>query len=552
MEAAVAALAASTAHGLPLPWAAPCGSSTERFVISGGRISGELSSGSVSPNGATQERRIRPGFELDQFRPFLGPQRLRLVRAIRWLYRTLDRFQTVEKQRLFRDVWPAPNHEPAASAPIIPQLLRNCGSLRPKSLTRLGASSVVCVALRCRGYRMSNRSVKFVPALFAGVVAGANLATMTDLRAQVLTAAEAATQATLAAADSCLSAPKGATPAGSHWYYRIDRVTKTSMLVSPGGERQGRRQVRARCAAGFSAGAQRCGSRGAGAAAGNATITRKSISDARAEWISQQTPGRAKIRPPESSRERSRQPPPRSCQNSPRAAMPNVLAPAPLSSMRWIDAARHDALHPILADLPDRRRQPLRQRPSCSAGRGSAAARGRSGCAASQSDAGARQSRPRHCRSCLLVIAASPRAGRPHGKRDRQDRPHAGPPRHAPQAPRDVGCRKDAKTARRSAPPMFHDEDAGLRRTAGAYNPRVPQDRTRMPQERTRAPQEQRTRAPQERVRAPQGGHVPQERPRVPPGAATPAAGTPTPSAGARAEQQVTEMLSRLARSAQN
>jgi hypothetical protein len=32
----------------------PCGSSTERFVISGGRISGELSTGSVSPNGATR------------------------------------------------------------------------------------------------------------------------------------------------------------------------------------------------------------------------------------------------------------------------------------------------------------------------------------------------------------------------------------------------------------------------------------------------------------------------------------------------------------------
>jgi hypothetical protein len=32
----------------------PCGSSTERFVISGGRLAGELSSGSVSPNGATR------------------------------------------------------------------------------------------------------------------------------------------------------------------------------------------------------------------------------------------------------------------------------------------------------------------------------------------------------------------------------------------------------------------------------------------------------------------------------------------------------------------
>ncbi len=32
----------------------PCGRSTEQFVISGGSLSGELSSGSVSPNGATR------------------------------------------------------------------------------------------------------------------------------------------------------------------------------------------------------------------------------------------------------------------------------------------------------------------------------------------------------------------------------------------------------------------------------------------------------------------------------------------------------------------
>jgi hypothetical protein len=32
----------------------PCGSATERFVIAGGRISGDLSSGSVSPDGATR------------------------------------------------------------------------------------------------------------------------------------------------------------------------------------------------------------------------------------------------------------------------------------------------------------------------------------------------------------------------------------------------------------------------------------------------------------------------------------------------------------------
>src|SRR5689334_5715525 len=74
---------------------------------------------------------------------------------------------------------------------------------------------------------MSNRFVKFAPALLAGVMAGTNLATVTDLRAQVIsTSAEAATPAPQAAADSCLSAPNGATPSGSHWYYRLDRVTK--------------------------------------------------------------------------------------------------------------------------------------------------------------------------------------------------------------------------------------------------------------------------------------------------------------------------------------
>src|SRR5690348_5675876 len=77
---------------------------------------------------------------------------------------------------------------------------------------------------------MSNRSVRFIPALLAGVVAGANLATMTDLRAQVAERttdqAEAGIQVAQATTDSCLAAPKGATPSGSHWYYRIDRTTK--------------------------------------------------------------------------------------------------------------------------------------------------------------------------------------------------------------------------------------------------------------------------------------------------------------------------------------
>jgi len=80
------------------------------------------------------------------------------------------------------------------------------------------------------------------------------------------------------------------------------------------------------------------------------------------------------------------------------------------------------------------------------------------------------------------------------------------------------------KTRRRSPQPTFHDEDAALRRTGGVHNPRVPQERT------TRVPRE-RPRVPQERPRAPQERRVPnQDRER---------------------ELQVTEMLARLARSAQ-
>jgi hypothetical protein len=58
---------------------------------------------------------------------------------------------------------------------------------------------------------MPNRTAKFVSAIFASILAGAPLAT-TSHSAPV-------------AADNCLSAPKGETPPGSHWYYRIEHST---------------------------------------------------------------------------------------------------------------------------------------------------------------------------------------------------------------------------------------------------------------------------------------------------------------------------------------
>jgi len=59
---------------------------------------------------------------------------------------------------------------------------------------------------------MSDRAAKFVSAIFASVLAGASLAGVANDAAR--------------AADDCLPAPKGETPAGSHWYYRIDRTTQ--------------------------------------------------------------------------------------------------------------------------------------------------------------------------------------------------------------------------------------------------------------------------------------------------------------------------------------
>jgi hypothetical protein len=59
---------------------------------------------------------------------------------------------------------------------------------------------------------MPKRTAKFVSAIFASFLAS------TPLAAQTVAAAPAA--------DDCLSGPKGQTPAGGHWYYRVERVTK--------------------------------------------------------------------------------------------------------------------------------------------------------------------------------------------------------------------------------------------------------------------------------------------------------------------------------------
>ncbi|MEH2517008.1 hypothetical protein V1279_002581 [Bradyrhizobium sp. AZCC 1610] len=367
---------------------------------------------------------------------------------------------------------------------------------------------------------MSNRSVKFVPALFAGVVAGANLAAMTDLRAQVISAAEAATPATQAASDSCQSAPKGATPSGSHWYYRIDRTTKRQCWYlreesDKADDKFARAAPPASSPAPSSAAAEP-------AAAQPPAITRKSIADARAEWISQQP--RAEPNSPAKVEQAVAAVPAPAVQNTPRAAMPNVLAPAPLSSMRWNDAPTTRSLaNP--ADLQvAAANPPAAQPPQAEEVQQPAADQ----VAPAAADAATAKPTASLQKLLLVMAAALALAGLTVSAIVRIGRMRA---RRAMRRKRRAMW-DSAKTLRRSPPPMFHDEDAGLRRTSGVHNPRVPQERTtRVPRERPRPPQarpaQERRHVPQDRVAQ---DRVPQERDR---------------------ERQVTEMLSRLARSAQ-
>jgi hypothetical protein len=378
---------------------------------------------------------------------------------------------------------------------------------------------------------MSNRSVKFVPALLAGVVAGANLATMTDLRAQVITtAAEAATPATQAAADSCLSAPKGATPSGSHWYYRIDRVTKRQCWYLRE-ESDSADDKFARAAPPASAPAPASTSAPAPASAAEEpappqqrTITRKSVSDARAEWISQQP--RAEPNSPAKAEPRTvAVAPAPAVQDSPRATMPNVLAPAPLSSMRWNDAPTTRSLTTPTNIQTAAAASPADQPPQVVEVQQPAADQ------AAPTAADAATAKPTASLQKLLLVmaAALALAGLTVSAIVRIGRMRA---RRA-MARKRRAMWDSAKTRRRSPQPMFHDEDAQLRRPAGVHHTtRMPQERprTRVPQERPRAPQE-RPRAPQDRRHAPQA-HMPQIH--MPDG-----------------DQQVTEMLARLARSAQ-
>lgn len=354
-----------------------------------------------------------------------------------------------------------------------------------------------------------------------GVVAAASLATVTDVRAQTAAqaaepVAEAGVQVAQAAADSCLSVPNGATPAGSHWYYRLDRVTRRQCwYLREESEKADDRFARA-------APPESAPSSAAAETSPTRAATRKNFADARAEWQPRAEPAPAPKAEPRTGAA--------AAQNG---AMPNVLAPAPLSSMRWNDAptaasasTRAAGLQLAATAMPaSQMPQPVDvQQP-----------------AVEQITPVAAEPAPAKptasLQMLLLVIAAAlALAGLTVSAMVRIGRMRA---RRAMRRKRRAMW--DSARTRRSAQPMFHDEDAALRRPVAAQPARPPQQprvaqQTRVVQERPRPPRE-RPRAPQERVRAPQERvRLPQERSYV----------------AQDRDQQVSEMLARLARSAQN
>ena len=168
---------------------------------------------------------------------------------------------------------------------------------------------------------MPNRTPKFVSAVFGGILAGAILAPVTDIHAKD-------------AEDNCLSAPKGATPANGHWYYRIDRATKRNCWYI-----KNENEKSARSAPQDSSSSAPPASTTASAPVNlvppkPSTNARKSIADARAELTSM---------PMRDEQDTSVSVDPRvnaaGVQNSQRAATTEAAAPASPISSRWPDTA---------------------------------------------------------------------------------------------------------------------------------------------------------------------------------------------------------------------
>jgi hypothetical protein len=170
---------------------------------------------------------------------------------------------------------------------------------------------------------MSNRSAKFASALFASILVGANCAAVAENETK--------------AADDCLTAPKGAVPAGSHWYYRIDHANKRQCWYI--GEEKDRSTRDAAAASSPSQAAPAAPLQLAPAAADSvpqpaSASVRKSIANARAEYPARQTnaaPDASFNAAPRSGRS--------AVDNGPRAMTTDAFAQGSAITSRWPDSS---------------------------------------------------------------------------------------------------------------------------------------------------------------------------------------------------------------------
>ena len=182
---------------------------------------------------------------------------------------------------------------------------------------------------------MSNRSARFVSAIIASILAGANFTAVAENAPADTKAADSKPADTKAVADTCLSGPKGSLPAGGHWYYHVDRATKRTCWYI--GEEKGKTAKAAPAAQDPSSAAKAAPTNAADSAPPPqpSASLRKSVADARAELTAPQT----NVAQDASAGVGQQATRAANVDNSPRAAAANPDTQSSTISSRWPEAS---------------------------------------------------------------------------------------------------------------------------------------------------------------------------------------------------------------------
>lgn len=171
---------------------------------------------------------------------------------------------------------------------------------------------------------MKSSAAKFVLALFATVLAGSPL----------LAAPEPDEKEKEKPADTCLLGPSASTPPGSHWYYRVDRANKRNCWYL--GEVKGKPARKQAAEEDTAAAAKPV------AAPPKKQAAQRSVTDARAEWPSQQ----ASVEPESKAAAATPWP------SATPADTPRTDEPRKVATTRWPELAAANPPAPAAATLP--------------------------------------------------------------------------------------------------------------------------------------------------------------------------------------------------------